>query len=144
MNKDLHNNIGICIMREAADWTADATTNLVDTTGYEGCEIIVTVGALTNVDGSNYLEISLEECDTTTGTSFTTVAAGDLLGAFTKIDSASEDSVVQRVGYIGNKRYLRINLNETGTISAGIIGVYAILGQPRHAPASDVTAVSAT
>lgn len=144
MNKDLHNGIAFCIMREAADWTADATTNLVDLKGFEGCEIMVAVGALTGVDGSNYLDITLEECDTTVGTSFTTVASTDMIGSFTRIDSTSEDSVVQNVGYIGNKRYLRINLNETGTISAGIIGVYAILGNARHQVASDVTPASAT
>jgi len=144
MNKDLHNHIATCMMREPADFTADATTNLVDLAGFESVDVLVTVGALTGVDGSNYLTVTLEECDTTVGTSFTTVASTDLIGAFTVIDSTSEDSVQQRVGYIGGKRYLRVKLDETGTISAGIIGVTALLGNARHQVASTKTPTSAT
>ena len=144
MNKDLHNNIAVCVMREAADFTADATTNLVNLTGFGSCDVMVAVGALTGVGASDNLTISLQECDTTVGTSFTDVAAGNMIGAFTLIDATSEDSVVQRVGYLGNKKYLRVVLNETGTISAGIIGVYAILGNARHQVASDVTPVAST
>ena len=145
MNKDLHNSISVCVMREAADYTANANSNLLNRTGFESCEILVAVGALQGVDGSNYLVISLQECDTTAGTSFTNVATTDLLGAFTKIDATSEDSIIQRVGYLGNKKYLRVVLTETGSITTGsIIGVYAILGNARHQVATDVTAVSAT
>ena len=76
---------------------------------------------------------------TTTGTDFATVDSGDVVGAFTKIDSTSEDSVVQRVCYVGSKRYVRVNLDFTGTgITANITGVYAIVGhgstQPTAAP----------
>jgi hypothetical protein len=144
MNKELHNNVATCIMREAQDYTATVTSDLVNLAGFESCEVLVTVGALTGVSGSNTLTAKLQECDTTVGTSFTDVAVADMIGGFTLIDSTAEDSTIQRVGYIGNKKYLRVVLTEAGTISAGIVGVYAILGNPRNSPPSNVVAVAAT
>ena len=147
MNKELHNNIATCLAYEPTNVTnyTDFYSNLIDTQGYESVEVMAIISALTGVDGSNSLLPSLEECDTTVNGSFTAVASTDLIGAFTLIDAASEDSVVQRVGYIGNKRYIRVKFDYTGTgISAGVVGVVGVLGNPRHAPVTTVTPVAAT
>jgi hypothetical protein len=123
----------------------DFYSNLIDTKGFESAEIMVIVSALTGVDGSNSILPVLQECDTTVGTSFTAVATADMIGAFTLIDSSTEDSVIERVGYIGNKRYLRVKIDYTGTsISAGVVGVVGLLGNAIHTPGSDVTPVSST
>lgn len=144
MNKDLHNNISTCMMLEGTDITADATSNLLDTKGFESAEILVVIGALTGVDGSNHFQFKLQESDSVVGTSFTDVDAKDILGAFTKVDAATEDSTIQRVGYKGTKRYVRVDINETGTISAGILAVVGILGNGRSVPSADVAPASAT
>lgn len=145
--KDLYNNLAPVMLLEAQDLAStDTKSSLLDLAGYEGALIIVQVGALTGVDGSNYLTPTLQECATTADADFTSVAAGNIEGAFTAIDAAAEDSLVQVVGYKGTSRYIRVLLDYTGSgISAGIVGVIGILGKPRHAPVTTPgTAVAAT
>ncbi len=146
MRRDLKNNIGIVTLLEAADQDhTDATSALLDTAEMPGAVLMVAIGALTGVDSSNYLTPILQECDTTVGTSFTAVATGDIEGAFTKVDAGTEDSLVQYVGYKGGKRYVRVNLDYTGTgITAGVVGVYGIVGRAKEAPVTAPAAVSAT
>jgi hypothetical protein len=114
--------------------------------GYEGCAFYVLIGALTGVDGSNYLTPILYECDTTLDISASAVAAGDMKGTgFSKVDSATEDQVVQSVFYVGHKRYVGVNLDYTGAgITAGIIGVVAIPAVPIHKPNTSTAAVART
>ena len=146
MPKDLKNNITTVLLKEPADDAGtDATSSLLDVSDYNGVEVDAIVGALTGTLGaSNYLTPILQESNTTAAADFTTVASADMIGGFTVIDSATEDSVIQRVGYIGTKRYLRVTFDYTGTISAGITGAIGILGLPKEAPTSAVAAVSAT
>lgn len=145
MNRNLYDAQAAAVMLEAQDLAyTDTATSMVDTAGYESMLILVAVGALTGVDGSNYLVPTLQHSDTTTGSDFAAVDSADIAGAFTTIDSSSEDSVVQMVGYCGSKRYVRVLLNYTGTgISAGIVGVYAVAGHARLEPASAPTVSAA-
>ena len=141
--KDLYNGLNMVALVEAADLVhADTKSKYIDLAGFEGCDIVVAVGALTGVDGSNYLTPVLYEADATpeSASSYSAVAAAQILGGFTKIDSTSEDSVLQRAGYVGNCRYLYVDLDYTGTgISAGVVGVYAVLGHGRHQPSAALT-----
>lgn len=146
MKRDLYSNITTVMLKEPADDAgSDATSSLLDTAGFSGVEVDVIIGALTGTLGaSNYLTPTLQECATTEADDFTDVAAANMLGALSVVDASTEDSVIQRVGYIGTKRYLRVKLDYTGTISAGITGAFGILGLPTSAPVSAVAAVSAT
>lgn len=136
--RDLNNNLAIVNLADPTDLVyTDTNSKYVDIAGYRGAAIVVHVGALTGVDGSNYLTPVLQESDEELDSKFSDVAAADIIGGFTKIDSTSEDSVVQVAGYIGDKRYIRAKLDYTGsTISAGIVGVIGILGLPDSAPVS--------
>lgn len=146
MKHDLYSNITSVMLKEPADDAGvDATSTLLDTAKFDGIEVDVIIGALTGTLGaSNYLTPILQESDTTVGTDFAAVASADMIGSLSVVDSASEDSLIQRVGYIGHKRYIRVKLDYTGTITAGITGVVGILGYPESAPVSAVSAVSAT
>ena len=146
MKRDLKNNIAINTLLEAQDLDhTDTVSEILDTTEMQGILLAVAIGALTGVDASNYLTPILLESDTTAGADFTDVAAGNMIGAFIKIDSATEDSVVQQVGYKGGKRYVRVSLDYTGTgITAGVVGVFGIVGMGKEAPVIAPDAISAT
>lgn len=123
----------------------NTTSDILDTANFNGAIVAVNVAALTGVDGSNYITLTLEESNTVVGTDFTTVAAGDLVGAFTVINSTAKDSVVQYVGYTGIKRYIRAKITYTGTgISAGVVGVTGILNEGKFEPVTAPAAISAT
>jgi hypothetical protein len=142
----LHDSLASAVLLEAQDLAhTDTASAWLDTKGYAGADLIVAIGALTGVDGSNYVLPILQESDLTTDVSASNVATADIAGAFTSVNSSSLDSVVQRVGYCGSKRYVRVKLDYTGTaISAGICGVYAIVGFAHNEPAAAPTVTAAT
>jgi hypothetical protein len=112
----------------------------VDLKGYEGALMIFNIGiSADTLSGSVLLTPKLQESDTTTDGDFTDVAAGDMLGDedLTVIDDAAEDPDVQRVSYIGSKRYIRAVVDTTGTHTNGTpLGAVCVLGYPRHMPTS--------
>lgn len=146
MKKDLKNNIATVLLKEPADAVhTDVASNILDTESCYGIEVDAIIGALTGVDASNYVTPVLQESDTTVGTGFTAVDASDIIGGFSKVDSTTKDSVIQRAGYIGHKRYVRVNFDYTGTaITAGIVGAVGVIGIAKDAPVVAPAPISAT
>ncbi len=129
---DLHNLIGVTpIFNTQAISSATTTTgNIVDLAGYEGAEIVLETGALAN----GTFQAVLQEGDAANLSDAATVAAADILGStpsFTK--AANEANSAKRFGYRGTKRYIRLNIVTSGTVS-GTIGAVCIRAYPRHAP----------
>ncbi|MBA3010867.1 MAG: hypothetical protein KKF12_10430 [Proteobacteria bacterium] len=146
MRRDLKNNIGINVLLEAQDLAHTDTKSLIlDTAQFPGVAVAVAIGELTGVNASNYLTPVFQEADTIADADFTDVGSGDLEGAFTVVDATTKDSTIQNVGYKGGKRYIRVSLDYTGTaITAGIVGVYGILGRAKEAPVVAPAAITAT
>lgn len=144
--KDQAKDLSVVMLLEAQDLVAtDTSSNILDTAKFDSATLLVSVGALTGVDGSNYLTPILQESDSVADTGFAAVDAADIIGGFTKIDATSKDSVIQKAGYIGGKRYVRVKLDYTGTgITAGIVGVIGLLGNAGINPAATVAPISAT
>lgn len=138
--RDLHNNIKVSpAIDPAAIITGNATKTgkTIDTVGFDSLEFAVASGALT--DGT--YTSKLFESDTInegTGalTNATEVADKDRLGdlpAFT----AADDSAVKRVGYIGSKRYVRIDVVQAGATTGGFLAAVAIQGHAKIAPVAE-------
>lgn len=121
--RDIKSNV------DAAQSLAPATRNAnvngagVDLRGFDSAMVVYNVGAIT--DGTH--TPSLEESDD--NVTFTAVAAADLQGTFSNFTANS----VQRVGYIGSKRYIRAQVNSSGTTGAAYGAVIA-RGNPAQAP----------
>lgn len=139
--RDLHSDIHQtrAISPVALGTTGTGKTSVyIDRQGYDSLEFILGVGTVTATNAT--VTPKLTEC-ATTGGSFTTVAAADLLGtiadatigaAATRTSGVSKN-VSKKIGYRGGKRYVKISL--INTVSAGIIGhADAILGHPVLSP----------
>jgi hypothetical protein len=129
----MHNNISVlhAITPAAVGTTGIAGGKLsgaLDRRGFETVEFIYSSGASASV--ADTITPVVYEGDTTNG-SFTSVAAADLLGT----EAALTLTVAKtgRVGYIGNKRYLKISLFGTGTATP-VVAATAVLGAPAIRP----------
>ncbi len=146
--RDLYHNVAVVHLFDAKDiTTSDTASAILDTAGFESAMILVNVGAITTPDSNSYITPVLQESDTTADSDFTSVASTDIIGAFTKMDAATEDQVTQAVGYIGSKRYIRVNIDITdadGGISHALVAVDGLLGDPAVAPVVAPAAVTAT
>jgi hypothetical protein len=140
---DLHNNIKqvLAVAPVALGATGVNTGRVIDRKGYAGVEFLLEYGAITTT--GTVVTPVLYAADTTGA--LASVADADLIGtealaglaASTDRTSGSGKLVTKRLGYKGNKRYVRLNMNGTGTTSVGIIAASAILFNPEAAPVSN-------
>lgn len=136
--RDLYNHLQVTQVLDPATLTADANSASVDTRGFDSLMFAAAVGESGDtLSGSVYLELEVEESDD--NSTWTDVADADLhnsvsgnnTGTFGVIDAAAEDDAVYVTGYKGNKRYVRVVANLTGTHTNGIpVGVVAVQGHP--------------
>lgn len=115
--RDLANNIGAVQAVAPAVLSATNTSDPIDLAGFASAAVVINTGAIVSAGD---FTAKLQESDTTTSGDFTDVAAGDLVGAF---PASLEATSVVKVGYVGNKRYLRTVITKNGgtSIAAGAV-----------------------
>ncbi|MDA0780809.1 MAG: hypothetical protein PQ612_06710 [Rickettsiales bacterium] len=123
--RDLHNNIKAETAFNTSAISSDTTTNgnIIDMQGFGSIEFVIQSGTLT--DGT-YTPL-IQEGDESNLSDATAVGDADLLG--TEADAAfiaTEDNAVKKIGYIGNKRYVRLSIVSASTTSGGTISAVSV------------------
>ena len=126
--RDLKNNVDVVASLLPAARTASADGASADLLGYGSAVALVEFGARTDGTHTPALEESNDNA------TFTAVAAADRQGSFTACSSADTDDVVQRVGYIGTKRYIRVALTVAGATTGALSSAVIVRGPPASAP----------
>ena len=108
--------------------SSNTTTNGtgIDVSDYEA----VTFGfqAHTLTDGT-YTPLIRESDDNST---YTDVDDADLTVTEASIAfAATDDNTVKKIGYTGNKKYVRASVVSTGVTSGGDMSAFAVLGRPK-------------
>jgi hypothetical protein len=130
---DLYNRIGIVQDLVPAVYKTTQTSTGIDRTAYEGgtdaLVCALTVGAYT--DGTHTFAME----DSPDNTNWTAVDAAYLQGSFTAISSSGQQNAVQKVGYIGTQRYVRVVDTVTGSPATGAqYGVNWIVSGAHYLP----------
>ena|SRR5579864_422472 len=97
---------------------ATAYSEILDTQGARGAELSIIVGQLLGEDPSDTITPVLQESDDTVGADFTNVALTDLVGGAdpnSALPGPLDDYQHIRIGYLGTKRYLRVQLLVAGS-----------------------------
>lgn len=129
--RDLKNNIDVAqsLVPAVRSTTADGAG--VDLQGYNSACVIFDVGtASTSADHT----FEVQESDD--NSTYTAVAAADLQGTEPQVTTAN-DAQIHRVGYIGNKRYIRAALTAvvvTSPVSTLPSSASVIRSDADHAP----------
>jgi len=127
---------------DAVVLSATANGLPIDTQGFESLVFTINVGDFATFSGSNLLTFTVEESDAS-GSGYAAIAAGAYLDARNEagavwdriMDAAGDDEQAFMIGVeVRTKRYLRLVVTETGTVSVPISAT-AILGGARHQPA---------
>lgn len=113
--------------------TATVVGAIVDTKDFESLEYAITIDDALVGGGFTAL---LEEGNDPALSDAAAVVAGETLGAL-PVAIATDTDKVMRVGTVGKKRYSRLTLTETGSVTAGLIGAIAIQQHPRNAPTAE-------
>lgn len=131
MQFDSAQNMAVSAAVNTATISSSTTTagNIIDTQGYNSLTFILNVGART--DGT--YTISLEHGDAANLSDTAAVTGTDLVG--TVAGSAVAAAQTQKkLGYVGNKRYVRASIVSTGVTSGATVGALAVLGRPNVGP----------
>lgn len=127
--------------------TTPGASSWVDTRGFDAASLVLKTGTVTDAGTAAGFTFTAQHSDTTAAADAAAIAAADAVGGVTSITvtaDTDDDKIINGIGYLGSKRYVRLNgVGTTGT--AAVVDVYAVLGEPAQAPTSFVgAAVAAT
>lgn len=114
--RDLYSNIGVVQAVAPAVLTATNTATGVDLRDFNSATVVINTGAIA---GAGNFTPKLQESDEAAA-NYADVTAADLLGSFPAALAADS---VYKVGYKGNKRYVRtvLTLNSGTSIAASAV-----------------------
>ncbi len=133
MRESLYNNVRAVRALITATRTANATVNgdTVDLNlsgqNFRAAMFVIHTGTVT--DGSHAISVQ----DSPDGTAWTAAAADEISGGPPTIVAVNDDSVFE-VGYIGDRRYVRIQVITTASTAGATVGAVCLLGQPSSTP----------
>jgi hypothetical protein len=141
--RDIFNSHKILFLVPPAVYSANPIPIVVDLQGFNAAciEFLVGAGGIT-FDATNRIEFAGSHSDD--GVTYANLAVDDVQGPTIVTNGIINSLVaahivpsVSKVGYIGNKRFLKVQPNFFGTRAAGtLFSVVALLGAPSYAPAT--------
>lgn len=140
--RDLISNLGVVFAIPPAAYDADNTPAAVDLLEFDSALIAIQVGVGgITFSGTNKVEFKLTHSDDDSTYEAVTiddvqgvdsVGTGGIIKALT---AAHASPTVTKVGYVGNRRYLKLLADFSGTHGSPTpIAAAVIKGNPRHAP----------
>ena len=109
--------------------SSDTTTNgvIIDTAGYESILFVIQSGTIT--DGT-YTPL-IQEGDDSGLSDAASVVDADLTNTEASVAfAATDDNAVKSIAYVGDKRYVRLNIVSASTSSGGTLSAVAVKGDP--------------
>jgi len=140
--KDLYNNIVPEVVMAPIAVTDHTSNQDIDLAGFNSCLIAAITGA-GDIASPNYMNFRISHADddgTGSAGSYSYVEDKDLLGAGAVTSGVPATPLIDAndsvfcIGYVGGKRFLKIELREAANTNA-IIGLFIIKGHPLDAPA---------
>lgn len=130
--RDLANNIGVQQALPPAVYSAsESLPPVIDLLGFGSAAVVLCTGAIVG-DGDFTPKLQESDEGTSSPGTFEDVAADEMIGSLP--DTLAADSVV-KVGYIGNKRYVRVLLTKNGGTSIALAAT-VIKGRANDRPVS--------
>lgn len=124
--RDIYNNIDVVNLIDPEVLDADETSSAVDLQGYESADVVIHVGAGgITFSSSNKVEFKLTHSDD--DSTYAAVDADDVEGIDSvgtggiihSLTAAHASATATEVGYIGEKRYLKLKADFSGTHGTG-------------------------
>ena len=111
-----------------ADDTAEVG-QIIDRQGYDGLTFVIATGSLADVDAT--FAILVEHGNDSGLSDAAAVADADLLGTEALAGfQFDDDDETRKIGYLGDRRYIRLTITPSANASAALFSAVAILGWP--------------
>lgn len=127
--RDLHNNLkfsrGLSPVAALTNADTPFVSQILDTANYHGHEFVILVGA--NTDANATFTVLVEDGDDASLGDNAAVDDAYLLGTEAGASfTFNDDNTIEKIGYIGPKRYVRVTITPSGNNSgdAFVAGVW--------------------
>lgn len=112
-------------------------SSIIDTLGFGSLTFALAIG--TNTDANATFAVTMDEGDASDLSGSNAVAAADLVGTYALAGyTFADDTETRKIGYIGNKRYVRLTVTPSGNDAGNIfLAGVAILGNPSRQPTAN-------
>lgn len=138
--KDLHSSIHVVPLIVPVAARTDNTaivSAIIDRKGYQSLELVLVTG--TNTDTNATFTVLVEDGSASNLSDNAAVADVDLVG--TELLAGfqfDDDGECRKIGYVGNKRYVRVTVTPAGNDSGNIfLAGVAVLGNPEMSPTAN-------
>lgn len=138
--RDLHNSVypkrALSPVAAGTDNTA-YVSQILDMQGYESAELVILIGA--NTDADVTFTVLIEDGAASNLSDAAAVADAQLLGTEALASfQFDDDNEVRKIGYTGNKQYLRATITPANNAAGNIfIAAVWLLGHPRSMPTAN-------
>ena len=141
--KDIHNTMlqTTLFIDPIISTNTISLSKIIDTVKFSGNEFLIIATAIT--DGTYVISVQEgdevdDEATPTVITDGATVETEDLLVTLSNLTfTVAETASTSRVGYIGSKRWLRLEIESTDVSTGGIFSTVSIQGNPKRAETED-------
>lgn len=136
--RDLHNNLHFkraIAPVSVSDDTAQVS-QIIDRQGYDSLEFAIALGSL--ADSNATFVVLVEDGDAANLSDAAAVVDAELLG--TELLAGfqfDDDNEPRKIGYLGNKRYVRLTITPSGNGSAALLSALAVLGHASLVPTAN-------
>lgn len=128
--RDVKHNVDFAVsFAQSGNRTSGTTGSSKRVDKYHGAAAVLYVDSYT--DGTH--DFTLQESDD--DSTWNDVASSDIDGSFPSV-TGSGDTGVHKVGYTGNKKYLRVKSSTSGTSTGADYGTYIIPAYPSYQAAT--------
>ena len=136
-NRDIHNDIHVVPLIVPVAARTDNTaivSAIIDTANYNACEFVIVTG--TNTDANATFAVTVDEGDASNLSDAVAVTDSKLVGTLALAGfTFGDDNECRKLGYVGNKRYVRLTVTPTGNDSGNIfISGVAVLSYAASGP----------
>lgn len=106
---------------------------IIDTAGFESCMLTLITGTLSDADAT--FAVLVEDGNASNLSDAAAVADKFLIGTEAGAGfKFSDDGEARKIGYIGDKRYVRVTVTPTGNTGNLFLAGIAVLGHARSEP----------
>ena len=139
-NREIHNDIHVVPLIVPIAARTDNTaivSAIIDTANYNACEFVIVTG--TNTDANATFAVTVDEGDAANLSDAVAVTDSKLVGTLALAGfTFADDNECRKLGYIGNKRYVRLTVTPSGNDAGNIfISGVAVLSYSASAPTAN-------
>lgn len=126
----------IVALAPAAEAVADNTAQvsaIIDRLGFDSLTFLIGTGTLVDADAT--FAVSMSHGDDSGLSDGAPVAPADIAGSLALAGfTFADDAKARKVGYLGNKRYVRLTITPANNTGAAPMAVLALLANPAQRP----------